>query len=274
MSLTQDKIIVTKLDDVNQYRVCQEIQRRAWGLRQDGYLVPVATLVAVNKYGGLVLGAWRAERMVGFSFAFLGRVRAELVLYSQLTATLPEEQGSGVGYALKTAQREWARSQGLAKIVWAFDPLQLGNANFNLHKLGAYSQIYETDMYGERNDALNAGLPATDRLIAEWDTFQQTSQSKLKLEECRPVFLTEREGTIRRVLDLQLAKIGQNEPLSLEIPGNLRVLVETSPEEARHWQTFIREAFQKLFALGYRATDFVRLEEDGERRGWYLLSKS
>lgn len=271
--MAQDEIVVAKLSEVSDYRACQEVQRRAWGLREDGYLVPVATLSAVNKYGGLVLGARRGENLVGFSFAFLGKLRGELVLYSQLTATLPEEQGGGVGFALKTAQRSWAGEQGLPKIVWAFDPLQPGNANFNLHRLGAYCRTYELNMYGERSDALNAGLPATDRLIAEWDTTEDEVRSSLNLENCQPVLITERKSatSLRRALALELPA-RKDGPLLLEIPGNLRGLLEQAPEEARRWQNLLREAFQGLFALGYTALDFARREEGDERRGWYLLN--
>ncbi len=53
-------------------------------------------------------------------------------------------------------------------IAWAFDPLQAGNARFNLVKLGATCGRYLDDMYGPRTDTLNLGVP-TDRLIAEWD---------------------------------------------------------------------------------------------------------
>ena len=54
-------------------------------------------------------------------------------------------------------------------IAWAFDPLQAGNAHFNLARLGATAGRYVENMYGLRTDSLNAGVP-TDRLIVEWDT--------------------------------------------------------------------------------------------------------
>lgn len=265
---------VGKIGEVGEYRGCQEIQRAAWGLKEDGYVVPVATLAAVNKYGGLVLGARRGERLVGFSFGFLGRVQGELVLYSQLTAVLPEEQGGGAGLALKQGQQEWAWEQGLGKIVWAFDPMQGGNANFNLHKLGAFCRTYEVNMYGERSDALNSGLGATDRLIAEWEV-AGVVRDRPKLEECRPVLETEwdEEGQIRRAVELDLAGRGDG-AVSIEIPANVRRLAAVSPAEAQKWQELARTAFQQLFEAGYRAVDFVRREDEGgEKRGWYLLVK-
>lgn len=272
MDTAAQKVTVAKLKELDEYRICQEIQRVAWGLRDDSYLVPVATMVAVNNYGGLVLGARRGDKLVGFSFAFLGRMHGEFVLYSQITAVLPEEQGRGLGYNLKLAQHEWAREHHLNLIAWAFDPLQAGNANFNLHKLGVRCRSYEPNMYGERSDELNAGRTATDRLIAEWDTRDTVYRPEIKLEDCEPVLLTHHEaGNFRRATHLELPdhKIG---PLCLEIPESMRELVQQAPAEAHLWQGLVREAFEKLFALGYEAVDFVRYRnQTGECRGWYLL---
>ena len=103
------------------------------------------------------------------SFAFLGRVAGRLCLYSQLTGVVPAYQSRGLGYQIKLLQRDFARAEGIDRIAWAFDPLQTGNAHFNLARLGATAGRYIDNMYGERTDALNAGVP-TDRLIAEWDT--------------------------------------------------------------------------------------------------------
>ena len=102
------------------------------------------------------------------SFAFLGRVAGRLCLYSQLTGVLPSYQ-SRTGLPIKLLQREIVRSEGIERIAWAFDPLQAGNAHFNLAKLGASAGKYIENMYGERTDALNVGV-ATDRLIVEWNT--------------------------------------------------------------------------------------------------------
>ena len=156
------------------YRACQEAQRRAWGITEDGYLIPIATMVGANLHGGLVLGAFRPDgEAVAMSFAFLGRIEGRLCLYSQLTGVVPGYQSQGLGYRIKIHQRDFARAEGIGSIAWAFDPLQAGNAHFNLVRLGASAGRYVDNMYGERTDALNAGVP-TDRLIAEWDTGQES----------------------------------------------------------------------------------------------------
>ncbi len=163
-------ITIRPASSPDDYRACQEAQRGAWGLAEENYVVPVATMIGAQLHGGLVLGAFLDDgRAVGVSFAFLGRVNGRLCLYSQLTGIVPGYQDKGLGTQLKLAQRDFALNQNIEVIAWAFDPLQSGNARFNLDKLGASASHYIVDMYGPRTDALSADTP-TDRLIAEWET--------------------------------------------------------------------------------------------------------
>ena len=161
---TPREIVIRPIHDPIELRACQDVQRRAWGITEDGYLVPVATLAGASAYGGLVLGAFVGETLVGFSFAFRGVLDGTPILYSQLTGVLPEAQGGGTGRRIKQFQREWARTEGLPLVAWAFDPLQAMNAHYNLVVLRATATHYHPNFYGVRQDALNPGLP-TDRLL-------------------------------------------------------------------------------------------------------------
>ena len=96
---------------------------------------------------------------------------------------MPGYQGRGVGAGSSTPSAISPASRGFPLIAWAFDPLQAGNARFNLAKLGATSGRYVENMYGPRTDALNAGLP-TDRLIVEWET-EPVSLPSIAVEEAR-----------------------------------------------------------------------------------------
>jgi predicted GNAT superfamily acetyltransferase len=126
-----DQITIRRARSIADYRACQEAQKRAWQISDDGYLVPVATMVGANLHGGLVLGAFRPDgQAVAMSFAFLGRTEGRLFLYSQLTGVIPEYQSRGLGLEIKLFQRQLARSEGIERIAWAFDPLQAGNAHW------------------------------------------------------------------------------------------------------------------------------------------------
>ena len=138
-----DEITIRRAETIADYRACQDAQRRAWGISDEGYLIPVATMVGANLHGGLVLGAFLpGGEAVAMSFAFLGRIEGRLCLYSQLTGVVPGYQSRGLGYQIKLLQRDFARAEGIERIAWAFDPLQAGNAHFNLARLGATAGRY------------------------------------------------------------------------------------------------------------------------------------
>jgi predicted GNAT superfamily acetyltransferase len=251
-------VVVRDVRGAAALRACQDLQRRVWGIIEDGYLLPVATMAGAQQVGGLVLGAYLDDdHLLGFSFAFLGRLRGRPVLYSQLTAVDPDWQRHGVGRLLKHEQRRRAAALELESVVWAFDPLQAGNAAFNLAVLGATSRTYEVDLYGSRSDALNAGLD-TDRLLAEWPTHGDRS----------PVDPPEAPDLIRQMAD---CRIGHRRPvrvceellgspwLRLAIPADLAATKAVDGGRlARAWQLAVRRAFQAAFALDYVAVGFVR----------------
>jgi len=251
---TRANVTVRDVRGVDELHACQELQRKAWGITEDGYVVPVATMAAVQRVGGLILGAFDADaRLVGFAFAFLGKLNDQLILWSQLTGVHPAQQSTGVGRMLKLEQRRRAREMGLDTIAWAFDPLQASNAAFNLGVLGATSRIYEQDMYGSRTDALNVGM-ATDRLVAEWSTHGEPGGRTAPWPDATE--LIEVHG--HEVRDVRAIR-GDADHLHIEIPPNLsRVKASGRPSAARDWQSAVRQAFQAAFASGYVAVGFTR----------------
>src|SRR5438876_4814832 len=95
-------VTIRDVHGADELHACQELQRRAWGITEEGYVLPVAIMAGAQKVGGLILGAFDAnEQLVGFAFGFLGRLKANLILYSQLTGVHPAHQSAGVGRLLK-----------------------------------------------------------------------------------------------------------------------------------------------------------------------------
>jgi predicted GNAT superfamily acetyltransferase len=260
-----DKITIRKAETIADYLACQQAQKRAWGITDDSYLVPIATMVGAQLHGGLVLGAFDPSgEALGLSFGFLGKVEGRLCLYSQLTGVVPGQQGKGLGGRLKVAQREFARSEGLASLAWAFDPLQSGNAHFNLSRLGATASRFVEDMYGRRSDAINANS-ATDRLIAEWSTEEIPARPPVDPQDLPR--LIEVEGF--PVANLA-GKLDGPSTL-LEIPSEIAGLRKNEPKLAEAWAKAVREAFQSAFHVGFHAKGFVR-KLDG--RCYYLLTRT
>ncbi|MBC8248542.1 MAG: hypothetical protein H8E90_02585 [Anaerolineales bacterium] len=166
----KEGISIEKLTTIQQFRQCEELQRRVWGL-SDTDVVPLHLLLIAQKSGGLVLGAFDKEgKMAGFLFGFLGArdVTAQQLKHcSHMLGVLEEWQGQGVGYQLKLAQREHALSQGLDLVTWTYDPLESPNAALNIGKLGVVCNTYIRDLYGEMEDERNVGL-SSDRFQVEW----------------------------------------------------------------------------------------------------------
>jgi predicted GNAT superfamily acetyltransferase len=272
MASAAPAVTVRPVASVAEYRACQELQRRAWGITEDGYVVPIATMISVQHAGGLVLGAFipdgGGERLAGFAFAYLGRVRGRWALYSQLAAVDESLRDLGLGGRLKQAQRDWAREQGLALVAWSFDPLQAGNANFNLHKLGAVCREYQVNFFGERSDALNAGLES-DRLLAEWPVDDQPHA--WPGGEAAPLDLVQRLPEPACVWDG--AATAAALPLRIEIPSDIAALRAGDLPLAAAWQRAVRAAFLQAFSAGYVAMDVQRENGAAGRRVFYLLRR-
>jgi predicted GNAT superfamily acetyltransferase len=259
-------VSVRDVRGADELRACQDLQRKAWGITEDGYVVPVATMASVQKVGGLVLGAFDEsnQMLVGFAFGFLGRLNDRLVLWSQLTGVHPAHQSSGVGRQLKLEQRKRANQMGLAAVAWAFDPLQASNAAFNLGVLGAIARTYELDMYGSRTDALNVGM-ATDRLIAEWETTGNVGGRTNAAPDAAELIETANGATRAKEIPAGV------ESLTIEVPARISDLKARGTTAAVEWQQAVRQAFQLAFAAGYRAVGFSR---EDPARPRYLLERT
>src|ERR1700738_2104579 len=99
-------VTIRDVRGADELRACQDLQRRAWGITEDGYVLPVATMAGAQKVVGLIMGAFDPnQQLVGFAFAFLGRLKDRLILYSQLTGVHPGHQSTGLGRLLTSGPR-------------------------------------------------------------------------------------------------------------------------------------------------------------------------
>ncbi|MGA7173502.1 MAG: GNAT family N-acetyltransferase [Candidatus Dormiibacterota bacterium] len=205
------------------------LQAQIWGSRE--IAAPSTLLKVISEAGGVVLLATAGDRPVGFAYGFIGRTaKGVTYLRSHSAGVLPEFRNSGIGKALKLAQRQAALRAGLDRIVWTFDPSQVGNAHFNLRRLGATARGFQADYYGQRDDALSHGLP-TDRLIVEW-------------------FLGEAEQA-------QLSRLRQHQNLvSVAIPVGLPASTGADLKEMRRLQAELRRGLESALSNGLEVIDF------------------
>ena len=155
-----------------------ELERRIWG---PGYeeVVPVPILTVTVKRGGILMGAFEDERMIGFVYSLPAVKNGKPTQWSHMLGVVEEYRRAGVGHRLKLLQRERALSTGFDLIEWTYDPLQALNAHLNFSKLGVIVEEYEENIYGESTSPLHKGNP-TDRFVAEWRIRDPHVERRLK----------------------------------------------------------------------------------------------
>ena len=156
-----------------------QLEARVWGA---GDLVAVNMLVATISEGGMAIGAFAGERLVGSVYGFA--TSEPHVLHSHYLAVDPDHRGHGLAVELKRRQRAWCLANGRTMMRWTFDPLQLGNAHLNLRSLQAVATAYHVDLYGPMG-GINGALPS-DRLMVEWDLVHPRRTYDECVEVCVP----------------------------------------------------------------------------------------
>jgi predicted GNAT superfamily acetyltransferase len=264
----------------------EELQRLVWP-GDDTEIVPVHIFRAVVHNGGLVIGAFNQEQLVGFVFGFPGFEITpggpHLIHASHMAGVHPEFRDAGLGYRLKRSQWQMVRAQGIDKITWTYDPLQSRNANLNISKLGAVCNTYIPDYYGEMRDTINIGLPS-DRFQVDWwvnshrvkGRLTNVHNKKLTLSHylnagipCANATQIDDAGLL---VPLPLGSpVPQASMLLLEIPSDIQALKNANPDLAIAWSSHIRTLFPDLFKRGYLVTDFI-FHHDPQPRSFYVLS--
>lgn len=285
----QQEIRIRPLKSLDEFDRLEDVQRRIWpGSETD--VVPTHVLLTIAKNGGLVLGAFDGERIVGFVFGFLGTdtespnrvAMARLKHCSHQLGVLPEYRSLGVGYRLKIAQREAVLRDGIRLVTWTYDPLLSNNAYLNIRLLGAVAGTYLRNVYGSMRDGLNVGIPS-DRFQVEW--WVTTSRVTSRVEALRPPLdLANFLGAgIQKLNPVELDKGGLPLPpdnfskpegnlLLVEIPSDFQALKKTNIQIAQAWRQHTRALFELVFKEGYLVTDFIYLKEERIPRSYYVLS--
>lgn len=262
------------------------LQRLVWP-GDDIEIVPVHMLRAAVHNGGLVIGAYSQEVLVGFVFGFPGfettSQGVRLVHASHMAGVHPEFRDSGLGFRLKRAQWQLVRRQGVERITWTYDPLQSRNANLNITKLGAVCNTYIPDYYGPMGDRLNLGVPS-DRFQVDWWVHSHRVKRKLSkkpppkldlahyLAADAPFINHTRLNDAGLVVPLPAGPPPAGAPLLLlEIPADIQAIKAIDLPLAIAWSAHLRSLLGDLFSRGYLVTDFVHLAGSSPR-SFYVLS--
>lgn len=260
------KIVVRPIKSLSDLRRCHEIQRAVWGY-SDLMVFPYTILISVQHNGGVLLGAYVSEELVGFVVGYLGMAGTKLYLFSQRMGVLPDYQGMGLGYRLKVAQREQMLRQGIDIIVWTYDPLEGKNATLNIEKLGGIVRYYARDIYGHVQNPLQTGL-TTDRFLLEWHLMSDRVRERVRGQYQRAraedwlsghdmpmVNYASWEGDVPRPLaaDLEI----EHDQVLVQIPPDLQRIKRYDVSIARGWREITRIIFETYFQRGYVVTGFA-----------------
>ena len=276
-------ITIRGLHTIQEMQPIEVLERDIWGI-DDLEIVPAHVSHAIAHCGGLVLGAFAENEMVGFAICQLGSLAGatpladRLQLYSMVAGVLPAYQNQNVGYRLKLAQRTFAQQIGVPVITWTVDPLESRNGRFNFRKLGAVCQTYLPDYYGQMG-GINAGLPS-DRFRVAWHVNsnrvrQRVDQNALPTDHAilaQTAVLNPARWVGDRLVPTENPGWPENRsPCLVEIPADIRHIKQQEMTLALAWRWQTRELLTRLFAAGYTAVDQVLHRENDRLRSFILL---
>jgi predicted GNAT superfamily acetyltransferase len=296
---------------IEDYARYDDIRNAIWDFPED-HLAGCRGLLSENYFHdgtSLFIGAYAAspdggleasaERMVGFSYGFVGvgdksvgfRSLDNLWFYSQYTGVLPEMEGFGLGLAIKEFQKDILLSlHGIRTIVCTFDPLTAVNAHRNFLRLNMRVIEYRPAIYGEFGGRLNRRDVPSDRFFMAWDlrsgetpaggiAGEPAGEGPCILSAVRRT-IAGRSGPVTIETAGALSLDGLSDSVLVRIPADFNSLLQETdvedPEVRRIpllWRLRTREAFQTLLGRGFRVAGFLDILP-GETGPGYLLRRS
>lgn len=240
-------------------------------------------LLTISQTGGQIVGAYFKEKLVGFSFTLLARDKKGLYLRSQLLIVLKEFRGQNIGIFLRMAQGDYAKSGGINRIEWTFEPLQAKLGYFYIRKLGAIVKRYAPNLYNQPKDNSKRRL-SKDRFYAEWyidskrvlsrinRNFSPERGMGLEIDKKNLVNIVvfSKKG-VPEIVDYNLSI--KHQKILIEIPERMDDILNT-PNILEKWRRDTQEIFDiYINKKKYSIVDFITFLEDKNKRSFYLLNK-
>ncbi|WP_404406381.1 GNAT family N-acetyltransferase [Jeotgalibacillus malaysiensis] len=248
------------IEELKEVQDVVRFQEEIWGIEA---VTPLPQLIANSNNGGVLVGAFDQNELIGFCFGFPGYKNGKNYLISHMTGIREKYQNYGIGLQLKLIQREWAIKYGYEKIVWTFDPLEARNAYFNLIKLGAYVNTYYKSYYGEMTDKLNKGLPS-DRFLAEWDigstsvtdAVNGVDKKEMSVGDYQQLLTFQEHGEVPYPLEEKT--IDNQKGYLVPVPANFQSLKRLNDEAAKAWRFKLRSVLSDALQKGYQVKGIVK----------------
>jgi predicted GNAT superfamily acetyltransferase len=300
-------MIIRALHTIPEFRQVIALEQEIWGYSDAEDAVGIPIFVITVKRGGILLGAYDGDRLIGFVYSIAGLKHGRPIQWSHMLGVLPAYRATGIGRALKLEQRRISLEMGLDLMEWTYDPLVAVNAHLNFRRLGAVVEEYALNVYGESSSPLHRGAP-TDRFIAQW---WMRSPRVVRMLEADGVPSATREHSSSRAAQPRSLRAGKppghdsrrvanpqspipgipvvntverrgdglactghdldrtDPELGVAIPSDFNEMLERRPDRAHAWRMASREIFIHYFSKGYRVVDFSFVP--GGDEGRYLL---
>lgn len=283
-----DKIYIKEIDNQDDFKECEKIQRELIQLNEVG-IVPAYLLELSSAHGGLTLGLYLNDKVIGYSFSLAAYSKDRgYYLFSDAMGFYRNYQRKSLGYIMKQVQYQIAKEKGVKKIFWTYDPLLGPNANINIRKVGGTVCEYELDRYSLINASSGVVIPA-DRFLLDWSI--QTMRVKQRMIDGK---LPEKMKTQREIKNCANRTIpilfhagskpivfreiaeytldNSQKTVLVEIPLEYMEIREIMPELAQDWRLKTRNIFHYfLNEEKYTVTDFFQVNDQGEIRNFYGL---
>lgn len=245
---------ITTAESLEQLQQVREVMDAVWG---PSVVPPLNLMRAMSFAGSGLLLAYRGDTPVAFSLGILGW-GGGTHFHSHQVGVVPGERSSGVGFALKMAQRVECLDNGVTEMRWTYDPLLKSNASFNLVRLGAHIISFIPNCYGVRNDNFNTG-DTTDRVKVSWRLDAPVGGVKL-VDGDTVAMLIETDARVAR------SAAAPREGSVIPVPDAYHELRDADPDLGAQWRQAIGVAISDVLSAG--------LEIIGVNSLGYVVGKS
>jgi predicted GNAT superfamily acetyltransferase len=273
-------MLIRSLTTHDDFKRVVELECGIWGYTDATDAIGVPMLIVTVKRGAILLGAFDADRMVGFVYSFPGLRSGRATQWSHMLGVVDLYRGSGVGRMLKIEQRRITLEMGLDLIEWTYDPLQAVNAHLNFRRLGVTVDEYALNVYGDSPSPLHQGTP-TDRFIAQWYIRAPRVEQALGLASDPSAgtsirrdapFVNAAEEREEWLEPSRVELVRSDPELRVTIPVGFTEMQLREPDLARRWRQHTREIFTHYLTRGYTVVDF-ELDAD-VLRGHYRIRRT
>ncbi|KYG89680.1 hypothetical protein A0U40_10285 [[Bacillus] sp. KCTC 13219] len=267
-------LTIKELTTIEQIEEVRKLEYEIWAVSS----ITVHQTIATIRNGGIVLGAYLGEELVGFNYSCPGYMDKQVYLYSHMLGVKRNYREQGVGELLKIYLKDMAIERGYRNCRWTFDPLEARSGFLNFSKLRGHSDTYIENCYGEMEDVFNRAL-STDRLYVEWqlvdnDYLRWDAKVEELLDEAKPVVDWNLNVAGLPTLDserkFQKGETFIQDAYLLPIPTNFQKIKIESPALAEDWRYKTRHILQEMFEQGYK---IIHLMKKDEQISHYLLVK-